>query len=340
MNNDERYMSRCLQLARLGSYYVAPNPMVGAVLVRHTAQGEQLVAEGWHRVFGGPHAEVNCFRQAQERGVNRFDNCTLYVNLEPCSHYGKTPPCANLLIEKGIHSVVVGQLDPNPQVSGRGVQMLRQAGVDVRVGVMEKDCRWLNRRFLCLHEQHRPYVTLKWAQTSDGYLDTIRTLDEHKQPLVISNTITKQLVHQMRAENMAIMVGTRTALLDNPRLMTTRWAGRNPVRILPDRHHIVPRSFRIFSDDSPTIVYEQNTDWHFILDDLANRQIHSVLVEGGQVWLNTILTSGLWDEIHVEVAPQTIGHGVPAPTIQLPAQPDMTVQGHQLYRMINQNRLS
>ena len=339
-NNDERYMSRCLQLARLGAYYVAPNPMVGAVLVRHTAQEEQVLAEGWHRVFGGPHAEVHCLRHAQERGINCFDDCTLYVNLEPCSHYGKTPPCAKLLIEKGIRTVVVGQLDPNPQVSGRGVQMLRQAGIEVRVGVLEQACRWLNRRFLCLHEQHRPYVILKWAQTADGFLDILRQPDQEQTPVVISNTVTKQLVHQMRAQNMAIMVGTRTALLDNPRLMTTRWAGRNPVRVLPDRHHVVPRSFRIFSDDSPTVVYEQNTNWPFILNDLAERQIHSVLVEGGKQWLDTILASGLWDEMHVEVAPVSIGSGVPAPAVCLPDRPVMTVRGHRLYQMVNQNKLS
>lgn len=333
------YMQRCLQLARLGEYYVAPNPMVGAVLVNATGD---IVAEGWHRQFGGPHAEVNCIRQAEEKGITSFDDCTLYVSLEPCSHYGKTPPCARLLIEKRIPRVVIGQLDPNPQVSGRGVQMLREAGVEVEVGVCEAECRRLNRRFLCLHEKHRPYVTLKWAQTADGFIDRIRSLDGSEachQPLVISSPVTKQLVHQIRAENMAIMVGTRTALMDNPRLLTTRWAGRNPIRVLPDRHHVVPRSFRIFSNDSQTLVYEQNTDWEFILQDLASRGVHSLLVEGGKLWLDTIFRSGIWDEVHIEAAPVKIGEGVPAPLFPMdqPAAMDcilteqMTIQGHKLY---------
>ena len=336
--NDERYMGRCLALARLGAYYVAPNPMVGAVLVRKTKDGEQIVAEGWHQAYGGPHAEVNCLRQAECLGMTRFDDCTLYVNLEPCSHYGKTPPCAKLLIEKRVRRVVVGQQDPNPLVSGHGIDMLREAGVEVQVGVLEEECRRLNKRFLCLHERHRPYVLLKWAQTEDGFIDRLRQEGDSQSPLVISNPVTKQLVHQMRAENMAIMVGTRTALLDNPRLQTTRWAGRNPVRIVPDRYHVLPRDLRIFSSDSQTIVYDDNTEWAFILRDLAQRNIHSVLVEGGTIWLETILQSGLWDEIQVEVAPVCIGNGKPAPRIQIPHTPIGMVDRNRLYRI--QNRLN
>lgn len=358
---DEKYIRRCLHLARLGAYYVAPNPMVGAVLVRSREGVEEVLSEGWHEVFGGPHAEVNCLRRAEEKGIRSFEDCTLYVSLEPCSHYGKTPPCAKLLIEKRIPRVVVGCLDPNEKVSGRGVRMLRDAGIEVVTGVLEDECRALNKRFMCLHEKHRPYVILKWAQTADGFLDYDRTADSAaSRPLVISNAVTKQLVHKMRAENMAIMVGTRTALLDNPRLLTTRWSGRNPIRVLPDRHGVVPRDSRIFSGDSETIVYSECTDWQYILSDLGQRGIHSLLVEGGRIWLETIIESGIWDEMHIDVSPVRIAAGIPAPKLPIsipapkvpagipapqppigipaPQQPfccakPMTIQGHLLYVM-------
>ena len=336
MTHHEKYIRRCLQLARLGEYYVAPNPMVGAVLVHVDSAGhDEIVAEGWHKEYGGPHAEVNCLREAEEKGIVSFEDCTLYVSLEPCSHYGKTPPCARLLIEKKIPRVVIGCMDPNEQVSGRGVRMLHNAGIEVVTGVLEDECRALNKRFMCLHEKHRPYVILKWAQTADGFLDYKERGDK---PLVISNAVTKQLVHQMRAENMAIMVGTRTALLDNPRLLTTRWSGRNPVRVLPDRHHVVPRDFRIFSTESETVVYESNTDWQYILADLAGRGIHSLMVEGGRIWLDTVIESGVWDEMHIEVSPLRIGEGVPAPKIQLPAVPQGRVEGHLLYTLTNKKQ--
>ncbi len=325
-------MRRCLELAQLGEYYVAPNPMVGAVLVRNG----QILAEGWHRQYGGPHAEVNCFREAEGLGITDFSDTTLYVSLEPCSHYGKTPPCAKLILEKRPSRVVVGQLDPNPQVSGRGIAMLREAGIEVEVGILEPECRALNKRFLMLHEHHRPYVILKWAQTTDGYIDNLRSISdseaaiEKNGPLVISTPLTKQLVHKMRAENMAIMVGTRTALLDNPGLKTTRWPGRNPIRILLDRHDVVPRDSKIFSPDAETIVYRDNTDWEFILSDLAARNIHSLIVEGGTTLLNYILSTGIYDEVHVEVSPVTIGDGVAAPAIQLPKEYSI-IDGNRIY---------
>ena len=320
---DSDYILRCLELAANGEYYVAPNPMVGALLVDPAT--DRVVAEGWHRQYGGPHAEVECFRAADARMAGlteaekaaRYSSLTLYVSLEPCSHYGKTPPCADLIVKKGVRRVVVGILDPNPQVSGKGVQKLRDAGIEVTVGVEQAACRRLNKRFLCLHEKHRPYVILKWAQTADGFVDS-RESKAESQPLVISTPVTKQIVHQMRAENMAIMVGTRTALLDNPSLLTTRWPGRNPVRVVLDRHHRIPKDAKIFSGDAPTIVYSERTDWEYVLGDLAQRGIHSVLVEGGPTLLRHILQTGIWDEMHVEVGAMTIGSGVPAPEVELP----------------------
>lgn len=323
------YIARCIELARLGEYYVAPNPMVGAVLVRNS--DKTILGEGWHRQFGQAHAEVNCFADAERKEQNiNYKDCTLFVSLEPCSHYGKTPPCAKLLIEKGVGRVVVGMQDSNPQVSGRGIEMLRRAGIEVVVGVLEKECRMLNKRFLCLQEKHRPYVTLKWAQTADGYVDNCRSGKADGGALVISTPLTKQLVHRMRAENMAIMVGTRTVLLDDPRLLTTCWSGRNPVRITLDRHNVLPADSRIFSDESETVVYRGQTDWAYILSDLAARNIHSVLVEGGPTLLRSILDSGLYDEIHIEVSPVCIGNGVKAPCVVLPAACEQ-IDGHTLY---------
>ncbi len=325
------YIAHCLEIARRGEYYVAPNPMVGAVLVD---AGGTILAEGWHEKYGEAHAEVNCFRHFEVSKSRDLDlaTCTLFVSLEPCSHYGKTPPCAKLIIEKGVGRVVVGMLDPNPLVAGKGVQMLRDAGIEVIVGVLEEQCRELNKRFLCLHENHRPYVILKWAQTSDGFIDIKRTSGS---PIKISTPKTKEIVHRMRAENMAIMVGTNTVLLDNPRLLNTHWEGRNPIRVTVDRYNRIPSNARILSDESETIVYRDRTDWPYILTDLASRNIHSILVEGGTTLLNHILATRLWDEIHVEVAPElTIGDGVPAPAIDLPATYE-TVDGHLLFTKLN-----
>ena len=304
----EKYMQRCIELARLGEYYVAPNPMVGALLAN--ADGH-IITEGWHKQFGGPHAEVNCLADLTGEQTESIGN-TLFVSLEPCSHFGKTPPCADMIVarskELGISRVVVGSLDPNPQVAGHGIKRLQEAGIEVLTGVMEKECRHLNRRFFCLHEKHRPYVILKWAQTADGYIGSA------DKRVIISNPVSKRIVHKMRAENMAIMVGTNTALIDNPKLLNTHWAGRNPIRVLLDRHQRVPKDYNIFSQDAPTIVYSDNTDWQFVLSDLADRNIHSVLVEGGATLLNNILKSGIFDEIHIEINPTLrLGEGIVAP---------------------------
>lgn len=378
--NYEQYIARCIEIARRGEYYVAPNPMVGAVLVGPNPDPslkgrEVILAEGWHERFGEGHAEVNCFKSLPPTPPYKegsLKDCTLFVSLEPCSHYGKTPPCAKLIIEKGVGKVVVGMLDPNPMVAGRGVAMLREAGIEVVVGVLEKECRELNKRFLMLHEHRRPYVVLKWAQTGDGFIDRLRQTEGLRltdrcadrtqtglQPdrpihlngaLGISTERTKAIVHKMRAENMAIMVGTNTVIMDNPRLMTTHWEGRNPIRVTVDRHGRIPMDARIWgptpdpSSDyagiDPVIVYRERTDWEYILEDLAGRGIHSILVEGGTTLLNHILETGVWDEMHIEVAPEiTIGEGVAAPNVNLS---DFignleTVDGHQLYTIYRES---
>jgi len=360
--NYEQYIARCIENARRGEYYVAPNPMVGAVLVGEpnpdpSLKGREVIlAEGWHERFGEGHAEVNCFKSLEKSKYRDIDlsKCTLFVSLEPCSHYGKTPPCAKLIIEKGVGRVVVGMLDPNPLVAGRGMKMLREAGIEVVVGVLEKECRELNKRFLMLHEHHRPYVVLKWAQTGDGFIDRLRP-DRGPNPdhshrgkgehlngaLAISTERTKAIVHRMRAEKMAIMVGTNTVILDNPRLMTTHWEGRNPIRVTVDRHGRIPMESKIFAPTEsdypgidPVIVYRERTDWEYILEDLAGRGIHSIMVEGGTTLLNHIIETGLWDEMHIEVAPEiTIGEGVAAPSVNLADfNGDFeVVDGHKLY---------
>lgn len=348
------FIRHCIKIARRGEYFVAPNPMVGAVLVDNNS--ETIIAEGWHERYGEGHAEVNCFRNYDLKCENHesaadLKDCTLFVSLEPCSHYGKTPPCAKLIIEKGVRRVVVGMLDPNPLVAGKGVEMLRNAGIEVVVGIEEAACRELNKRFLCLYEKHRPYVVLKWAQTADGFIDRKRPIPSlshplpTKQALAISTLSTKKLVHQMRAENMAIMVGTNTVLLDNPRLLNTHWEGRHPIRVTLDRHNIIPPDARIFADSIDkewplggqykTLVYRENTEWSFVLEDMAQKGIHSIMVEGGAGLLHSIMDSGLWDEAHIEVAPElTIGDGVPAPKIDLPDTFE-TVDGHKLYTIYN-----
>ncbi len=338
------YMQRCLQLARVGEYYVAPNPMVGAVLV---AADGAIISEGWHEQYGGPHAEVNCLKSLS----GEVEGAILFVSLEPCSHYGKTPPCADLIIAKGIKKVVIGCLDPNPQVSGNGVRKLQAAGVEVITGVLEKECRELNKRFICLQEKRRPYVMLKWAQTADGVMGIIKTSSvqcsaadlQPQERFVISNPVTKQIVHKMRAENMAILVGTNTALLDNPKLLTTHWEGRNPIRVLLDRKRRVPKTAKIFSPEAETIVYSENTDWDFVVRDLAARGIHSVLVEGGAQVLQHILDSGIYDELHIEVSPQILGTPPAhlqycyAPKVSALVAPVATVEGNQLFVIYHQD---
>lgn len=336
---DEQYMARCLQLAASGSRDVAPNPMVGAVIV---ANGH-IVGEGFHRCYGDLHAEPNAIASVADPDLTR--GSTLYVNLEPCSHYGKTSPCADLIIERGIRRVVIGQEDPNPQVAGKGIEKLRSAGIEVTVGVLENDCRELNKRFNCYHEQHRPYVLLKWAQTADGFIDHMRT--NVSQPVaVISNRITKQLVHQMRAENMAIMVGTHTALLDDPSLCTTRWEGKNPLRVVIDRRLFLPKSSRLLQPLAPTLVFSEQTNYPFmteaevqvidfscdtwpqILDELYHRKVHSVLVEGGRILIDNIVQTGIWDEAHIETAPGRLDRGVEAPHLLYEPYREEMYDGH------------
>ena len=252
MTIDEKYIKRCIQLASNGLCNAAPNPMVGAVIVHD----DRIIGEGYHACCGQGHAEVNAIASVKEREL--LKEATIYVSLEPCSHYGKTPPCADLIVRTGIPRVVVGCVDPFSKVSGRGIQRLRDAGVEVKVGVLEEECRQLIRRFVTFNLKERPYVTLKWAQSADGFMDVHR---EGGHAVVLSTPITSAYVHKQRAEHKAILVGRRTALLDNPSLTTRHWYGKNPLRLVIDRQLTLPTDLRLFDGQTETIVFtEQNID--------------------------------------------------------------------------------
>jgi diaminohydroxyphosphoribosylaminopyrimidine deaminase/5-amino-6-(5-phosphoribosylamino)uracil reductase len=317
VNNDITYMKRCFYLARLGRGYVAPNPMVGCVVV---AQG-RIIGEGYHRQHGGPHAEVNALNSVKERHL--LPQSTVYVNLEPCSHYGKTPPCADRLIKEGVKKVVVCNLDPNPLVAGRGIEKLRQAGIEVATGLLEQEGWQLNRRFFTFFTQHRPYIILKWAQTADGFLDAL-----NDKPIRISTDITKALVHQMRAEEAAILVGTQTALKDNPSLHTRRWFGKHPLRIAIDRIGKIPPTHHLLDGTQATLIltetnhkppyqpvdFKQNIIPQ-LLDKLYEMKIQSLIVEGGEKTLQTFIEGNYFDEIQVEYGAYCCHQGTPAPSI-------------------------
>lgn len=285
---NEAYMRRALQLARGGEGRTAPNPMVGAVVV---ARG-RIIGEGFHRTYGGPHAEVNAIRSVKEADRPLLAEATIYVTLEPCSHYGKTPPCSKLIIDTGIPRVVVGAPDPNPLVAGRGIRMLREAGVEVEEGVLLDECLEINKRFMTAHTLPRPWIQLKFAQSADGF---IAALDEegNPHPVKLSNTLSAVWMHRERALAEAIMVGNNTLRIDNPRLDVRLWAGRNPRRAECGHH----------------------ADLHAIVEQLRKEGITSLMVEGGATLLESFIREGLYDEIRIETSPVALGTGLRAPSL-------------------------
>ena len=321
---DENYMLRALQLARQGAGHTSPNPMVGAVIV---GPDGTIIGEGWHRRCGEAHAEVNAVTSVAD--ANLLRDSTIYVTLEPCSHYGKTPPCARLLIERGIPRVVVGCLDPFVKVAGRGVAMLREAGIEVVVGVLEQECLALNERFMTAHTTGRPWVQLKWAQTADGYIALPPEAGEN--PLHMSTPVTMRLMHRQRALCDAIVVGANTARIDNPSLTTRYWPGKSPLRVVLSHKLSIPDNLNLLTDGLPTIVYngvknETVSAVEFVkldtcspkawLEDLYRRGVTSVMVEGGTQVLQGMIDAGAWDEARIEVSPRRVGQGVVAPCIE------------------------
>lgn len=317
MEINEKYMRRALELARHGLLDASPNPMVGAVIV---GPDGEIIGEGWHRRCGEGHAEVNAVASVCDK--EKLKDSTMYVTLEPCSHYGKTPPCADMIVERGIPRVVVGSLDPFAKVAGRGIARMKEAGIEVVTGVLEEECRALNRKFMTAHELQRPFVTLKWAQSIDGFMDGR-----------ISTPLTSMLVHKLRATHDAILVGSGTVLADNPSLSTRLYAGKSPVKVVLDRRGRISRDSRIFEGDTPVIVMNGYETLASAMKSLYDKGITSVLVEGGAQILESFMKEGIWDEIRVEVSPAAIGGHVRAPRLVVPctgAVSEKTVDGHKI----------
>jgi diaminohydroxyphosphoribosylaminopyrimidine deaminase / 5-amino-6-(5-phosphoribosylamino)uracil reductase len=307
MINDDIYMHRCLHLAQMGAGVVAPNPMVGAVLVFNN----RIIGEGYHKKFGEPHAEVNCINSVKKKDQNFISKATLYVSLEPCAHYGKTPPCTDLIIQHKIPKVVIGCRDPFIQVDGRGIQKLHDADVHVVVNVLEQECLEINKRFFVFYTQHRPFVILKWAKTANGRIASADT-----KRLYITGDVTNRLVHKWRGEEASILAGTNTILLDNPELTSRLWPGPSPIRLILDMDLEVPASHKIFNREVKTVIFNtkkhqdnENILFYQVTNDVSIVQqvinalyqlkIQSVLVEGGARLLQSFVDEGMWDEARI-----------------------------------------
>lgn len=325
---DRYYMQRCLQLARCGSGSTSPNPMVGAVIV---CDG-RIIGEGYHIRAGEPHAEVNAVRSVKECDRELLQRSTIYVSLEPCSHYGKTPPCCDLIISCGLRRVVIATTDFNQQVNGEGIARMQRAGIEVVTGLFSDEAQRVNKGFFTLHRLNRPYITLKWAETADGFIDRMRNSLDYGAALAISTPGSMVAVHKLRAQCDAILVGTRTALLDNPSLTVRHWTGRNPLRLVIDKENTLPTSLRLFNEEARTVVYTRSVNeakfgknveqvalvegdmLEQIMQHLASLKVNSLLVEGGAALLQSFIDAGLWDMARVERNPMlAIGNGVAAP---------------------------
>lgn len=327
MSKHQKYIRRCIDLAQnaLGNTY--PNPMVGSVVV----YDGKIIGEGWHQKAGEAHAEVNAINSVKDKSL--LKKSTLYVSLEPCSHFGKTPPCADQIVAHKIPNIVIGCLDPNEVVAGRGVKKLLESGCKTKIGILEEECQKLNKRFFTFHQKKRPYIILKWAETQDGFIAPIE--QSTGKPFWITSDASKQLVHKWRSEEHSILVGTQTVLKDNPQLTTRLWEGKNPVRIIIDQHLKIKPDAAVFEGTSETIVitsrnhnsfprlpkvkYETiDFDEHLpnkICEVLFKYKIQSVIVEGGAMTLNTFINSGLWDEARVFTGKINLQNGISAPNI-------------------------
>jgi diaminohydroxyphosphoribosylaminopyrimidine deaminase/5-amino-6-(5-phosphoribosylamino)uracil reductase len=323
MMTHDSYMLRCLELAQRAKGNTAPNPMVGAVLVYN----DHIIGKGWHHFYGADHAEVNCLENVADQDKYLIPESAMYVNLEPCAHYGITPPCAVRLVAEKVKKLVIANTDPFEKVSGAGIKILEAGGIAVETGIMDKEGLWLNRRFFCFHEQKRPYIILKWAQTKDAFI-----APADKSRMQITGDAAQQLVHKWRTEEAAIMVGTTTALNDNPQLTARLWKGKQPLRIVPDRTLQLPRDNHIFDNTAATwIINEQQEaldgNVHFVKmffdDSLISQLLHrlysnrilSLIVEGGAVLLNSFISEGLWDEARVFTGNISLQKGISAPSM-------------------------
>lgn len=324
------YMQRCFELALKGAGRVAPNPMVGAVLVYN----DRVIGEGYHQRFGGAHAEVVAMRSVKAEDEHLIPEATMYVSLEPCSHHGKTPPCADMLVAQKVKRVVVANTDPNPVVAGRGIKKLRDAGIEVIEGVLEAEGLFLNRRFFTFHQQKRPYIILKWAQSADGFFTK-----DNKQQHWITGDLSRRLAHRWRAEEQAILVGYGTVMADNPQLTVRHWEPQHhPLRIVLDRNNTLPTDSKVLNDAAPTLllsakhradlpVQQLIGPWHDglpaqLFHILHERNIQSIIIEGGVATLQVFIAHGLWDEARVFTGPKHFTLGITAPI--LPVTPTAT----------------
>jgi len=339
MHDHLAFMERCIDLASNGLGTTYPNPLVGSVVVHKG----KIIGEGWHQRAGEPHAEVHAIQNVKDHSL--LPDATLYVNLEPCSHYGKTPPCAHLIIEKGIRRVVVGTTDPNPAVAGKGIAQLIAAGCEVNIGVLEDECNTLNKRFFTFQKKKRPYIFLKWAQTADRFIAPSFRDEQH--PVWITNKLSQQRSHQLRAEEQAILIGTQTAIDDNPSLTTRLWDGTSPIRVVLDKSLRTPSAAAIFDGASPTIVITEQTKENSehisfeiidfskklasqICDVLYRYEIQSVIIEGGSKTLQTFIDASLWDEALVFEGKQLFKEGTPVPEFSGILQREIKINSNRL----------
>jgi diaminohydroxyphosphoribosylaminopyrimidine deaminase/5-amino-6-(5-phosphoribosylamino)uracil reductase len=341
-------MKRCFELAAKGLGYVAPNPMVGCVIVHEG----KIIGEGYHQKYGEAHAEVNAINAVANKEL--LKEATLYVNLEPCSHFGKTPPCADLIIKCKIPYVIICNIDTHSIVAGAGIKKLIEAGINVKVGVLEEEGRKLNKRFFTFHEKHRPFIILKWAQSSDGFIDTIRHKEDQIKPFQISNSDSKKLLHLWRSQEQAIMVGTNTALLDNPQLTVRGIEAKNPLRITIDKWLRIPKHFNLFDKSTPTLIFtavdavsEKNLEYvkidferpivPQILERLYKQDIQSLIVEGGEQLLNSFIDGDLWDATRVFIADKKLENGIKAPALKATLVIRENISGDKLFFYLNKD---
>ena len=347
MNIHEKYIRRCIELAKNGFGTTYPNPMVGSVIVYN----DTIIGEGWHKKAGEPHAEVNAVRSVKDKSL--LKKATIYVSLEPCSHFGKTPPCCDLIIENKIPNVVVGTVDPNEKVAGNGIRKLVEAGANVVVGILEDECNELNKRFFTFHQKKRPYIILKWAESLDGYLAPEKETNQERRPVWITNTFSRQLVHKWRSEEQAILVGTQTVIDDNPKLNVRDWSGNNPIRVVLDQNNRISKDSFVFDGSVKTIIFtksditistenilfekiefNKNTIEN-ILSVLYQHQIQSIIIEGGKQTLQSFIDKNIWDEARVFIGKNTFEKGTKAPELKKKNEAKTYIQNDELIYIRN-----
>ena len=345
MKIHEKYIKRCIELAKNGLGTTYPNPLVGSVIVYN----DEIIGEGWHRKSGEAHAEVNAVNSVKDKSL--LSKSTIYVSLEPCSHFGKTPPCCDLIIANKIPNVVIGTIDPFSKVAGSGIKKLIEAGKKVTVGILEDECNALNKRFFTFHTKKRPYIILKWAESSDGFIAPISK--EKQEPVWITNSFSRQLVHKWRSEEQAILVGTQTVVDDNPKLDTRNWSGNNPTRIILDRTGKISEDYHVKDQKIKTIVITEKENLQStenliyencifdirlvfsVCEILYEHNIQSVIIEGGRQTIQTFIDANIWDEARIFKGQKSFENGIEAPIITYKNIEKQAIQGDELIKIFN-----